>query len=120
MRTAYPGAPWGFVKTRSLRCNTGELIRELPALGAQSFGDWAGRHVATIEELVAGIAQRWEVLRIDAARVQATIAAHNAADRGDCFRPVRCDPRTGGETGAFACGAARVGGRSPVFMPAAS
>ncbi|HZU89829.1 MAG TPA: FAD-dependent tricarballylate dehydrogenase TcuA [Stellaceae bacterium] len=180
MRTAYLGAPWGLVKARGSRYNTGELIRELLAFGAQSFGDWAGRHAtpidadapqygdlkltdktnrlsypygvlvncdgerfvdegadfnsytyaaygaailaqrnatafeifdsrafpllekryetgvpveaATIDELVAGIAQRWEVLRIDAARMRATIAEYNAAaDRGDGFRPDALD-----------------------------
>ena len=49
MRTAYMGGPWGLVKTRGTRYNTGEVIRELLALGAQSFGDWAGRHATPID-----------------------------------------------------------------------
>jgi tricarballylate dehydrogenase len=47
---------------------------------------------ATIDELVAGIVQRWEVLRIDTARMRATIDEYNAtADRGDGFRPDALD-----------------------------
>jgi tricarballylate dehydrogenase len=181
MRAAYLGGPWSLVKTRGSRFNTGEVIRELIATGAQSFGDWAGRHAtpidadapqygdlrltdktnrlsypygilincdgerfvdegadfnsytyaaygaailaqrnatafeifdsrafpllekryetgvpveaATIAELVEGIARRWDVLRIDAARMEATIAAYNAAAaaRGDGFRPDALD-----------------------------
>jgi tricarballylate dehydrogenase len=180
MRAAYLGGPWGLVKTRGSRYNTGELIRELLALGAQSYGDWAGRHATpidadapdwgdlrltdktnrlsypygilvncdgerfvdegadfnsytyaaygaailaqrnatafqifdsrafallekryetgvpveatTIPELVDGIARRYEVLRIDAARMRATIAEYNAAaDRGEGFRPDALD-----------------------------
>jgi tricarballylate dehydrogenase len=49
MRSAYIGGPWGLVKTRGSRFNTGEVIRELLALGAQSFGDWAGRHATPID-----------------------------------------------------------------------
>jgi tricarballylate dehydrogenase len=49
MRTAYMGGPWGLVKTRGSRYNTGEVIRELLAIGAQSFGDWAGRHATPID-----------------------------------------------------------------------
>jgi tricarballylate dehydrogenase len=49
MRTAYLGGPWGLVKTRGSRYNTGEVIRELLAIGAQSFGDWAGRHATPID-----------------------------------------------------------------------
>jgi tricarballylate dehydrogenase len=49
MRTAYMGGPWGLVKTRGSRYNTGEIIRELLATGAQSFGDWAGRHATPID-----------------------------------------------------------------------
>src|SRR5579875_2700193 len=168
------------VEARGSRYNTGELIRELLALGAQSYGDWAGRHAtpidadapdwgdlrltdktnrlsypygilvncdgerfvdegadfnsytyaaygaailaqrnatafqifdsrafallekryetgvpveaATIAELVDGIARRYEVLRIDAARMRATIAEYNAAaDCGEGFRPDALD-----------------------------
>jgi len=49
MRTAYLGGPWGLVKTRGSRYNTGEVIRELLAIGAQSFGDWGGRHATPID-----------------------------------------------------------------------
>jgi tricarballylate dehydrogenase len=49
MRTAYLGGPWSQVKTRGSRYNTGEVIRELLAIGAQSFGDWAGRHATPID-----------------------------------------------------------------------
>jgi len=49
MRTAYMGGPWGLVKTRGSRYNTGEVIRELLAIGAQSFGDWSGRHATPID-----------------------------------------------------------------------
>ena len=49
MRTAYLGGPWGLVKTRGSRYNTGEVIRELLAVGAQSIGDWAGRHATPID-----------------------------------------------------------------------
>ena len=49
MRTAYMGGPWGLVKTRGSRYNTGEVIRELLAIGAQSFGDWGGRHATPID-----------------------------------------------------------------------
>jgi tricarballylate dehydrogenase len=49
MRTAYLGGPWGSVKTRGSRYNTGEVIRELLAIGARSFGDWAGRHATPID-----------------------------------------------------------------------
>ena len=49
MRTAYMGGPWGLVKARGSRYNTGEVLRELLAIGAQSFGDWAGRHATPID-----------------------------------------------------------------------
>jgi tricarballylate dehydrogenase len=49
MRTAYMGGPWGLVKARGSRYNTGEVLRELLAVGAQSFGDWAGRHATPID-----------------------------------------------------------------------
>ncbi|HJU16100.1 MAG TPA: FAD-dependent tricarballylate dehydrogenase TcuA [Stellaceae bacterium] len=49
MRTAYLGPPWSLVKTRGSRYNTGELLRELIALGAQSCGEWAGRHATPID-----------------------------------------------------------------------
>ncbi|HJU19274.1 MAG TPA: hypothetical protein VJ770_22700 [Stellaceae bacterium] len=49
---------------------------------------------ATIEELAAGIAPRWKVLRIDTERMRATIAQYNAAaDRGDGFRPDALDSK---------------------------
>jgi tricarballylate dehydrogenase len=49
MRTAYLGGPWGQVKARGSRFNTGEVIRAMLALGAQSYGDWSGRHATPID-----------------------------------------------------------------------
>jgi tricarballylate dehydrogenase len=49
MRTAYLGGPWGLVKARGSRFNTGEVTRAMLALGAQSYGDWSGRHATPID-----------------------------------------------------------------------
>jgi tricarballylate dehydrogenase len=49
MRTAYLGEPWGLLMARGSRFNTGEVIRQMLALGAQSYGDWAGRHATPID-----------------------------------------------------------------------
>jgi hypothetical protein len=46
---SYLGGPWDLVKTRGSRYNTGEVIRELLAVRAQSFGDWAGRHATPLD-----------------------------------------------------------------------
>ena len=49
MRTAYLGPAWSLVKVRGTRFNTGEMTRQALAIGAQSYGEWAGCHATPID-----------------------------------------------------------------------
>jgi tricarballylate dehydrogenase len=49
MRTAYLGPHWSLVKVRGTRFNTGEMTRAALAVGAQSYGEWAGCHATPID-----------------------------------------------------------------------
>jgi tricarballylate dehydrogenase len=49
MRTAYLGPAWSLVKVRGTRFDTGEMLRAALAVGAQSYGEWAGCHATPID-----------------------------------------------------------------------
>lgn len=48
MRAKYMGPLWNMVKVRGTRYNTGEMLREALAIGAQPIGHWSGQHASAI------------------------------------------------------------------------